>query len=348
MKSKYKIIALIISIIFHILLLFFFGFYTFHHNRDIILLKSPKQIEKEIQKKQAALWPKKSDTETLIVFDDKTFPTLPTKPITKPPTKPAVLKKTVAPTKTVEPPKPVTPPKPTQKIIKTEKPSPIIQKPETKLIAPVKPHFPEKQITKTEKPLEQLPIERLPIERLPIERFKPEEKVITQEELKKFALANLLKPQGKESSSKNHNSLPASPSKTQSLASSTKCFLDSEKGNSCMLRSGENKFPSLEEMKYICYEKQIEDHIISTWKVLFANSPLTNASGSVSIPLVINSDGSIDPLELIESSGDKDFDHKVMICIKKAAPFPSIPRHFGVSKYRPRGVRIMLPTYYRY
>jgi len=110
-----------------------------------------------------------------------------------------------------------------------------------------------------------------------------------------------------------------------------------------MIREGENKNPSIEELKYICYEKQTEDLIVSAWRIMHAGEPPLQ-SGSVKFTFVINEDGSLDELGLIESSGNQLFDKMVLQCIQKAAPFPPIPKHFGVKKYRPRGGLIMLPS----
>lgn len=52
------------------------------------------------------------------------------------------------------------------------------------------------------------------------------------------------------------------------------------------------------------------------------------------INLVINKDGSIDTLQLITSSGDQIFDKLIIESIEYAAPFPPIPEHLKIDKFR--------------
>lgn len=133
------------------------------------------------------------------------------------------------------------------------------------------------------------------------------------------------------------------PTKKKSLLSLAKCYLDHEKGNSSLMRHGANRPPSLEEMKYICYEKQIEEHIISSWKMMSSGTE-RRSTGSVSITFLIDQHGNVNELQLLQSSGDSRFDDTVLKCIKSTT-FPPVPKHFGVKMYRPRGGYTLLPSY---
>ena len=48
-------------------------------------------------------------------------------------------------------------------------------------------------------------------------------------------------------------------------------------------------------------------------------------------------DGSLAHLAMITSSGDQEFDRLVIESIKQAAPFPPIPKHLGIKRYKPVG-----------
>ena len=176
-----------------------------------------------------------------------------------------------------------------------------------------------------------------------VEKVVAETKVVVPteiEDMKELAIKNILKDveDNKKIVERREKIEPK-----KSLLSLSKCFLDSDRGNSCLMRHGSNKFPGLEEMKYICYEKQIEDHIINTWRMLHGGVSLGGA-GKVSITFLINQDGKVEELQLIESSRNKMFDDMVLKCIRNTV-FPPIPKHLGVAKYRPRGGLTMLPGY---
>ena len=327
LKRRTKKNLLLISLLLHLIVIIFFTFNAFKTTQRPVFIKPTKKQAEELRR-QAQLRPKRSDEGTQVVFDDRTI--LPSDPTKTP--KPALAK---VEQKEIE--KEPIQEEPTKKIAKREvtKPAEKIEKkkelPKTqtlkkrKLIAQAKPHFPEK------KPPEET-------KKVTEEKIEPP-KPLTQEDLKKLALANMLKEQHKKTSPRQATPAPAKPKK--SLLSLMKSYIDSENGNSCIIREGENRNPSIEELKYICYEKQIDTQITTAWKIFRAGKP-SIPNGSAYFDFVINEDGSLDKLLLTNSFGDPLFAKIALEVIKNATPFPPIPKHFGMKKYRPKGLRTKL------
>jgi len=126
----------------------------------------------------------------------------------------------------------------------------------------------------------------------------------------------------------------------RSLLSLTKTFLDHQKGNSAMFRRGENRKPALEELKYICYEKRLHDALASSWKFLYGCAKIPGA-GETRFTFVVTQNGKAEEVRLVVSSGSKQFDNMVLESVEQAN-FPPIPKHLGVTRYRPRGGIIVL------
>jgi protein TonB len=260
-------------------------------------------IIKSDTQKQIKLIPKKSDMETEVVFDDHVLP-------------PPVAKK--------EKPKQA---KPAQS---SSIPTALIPKRSdmgTEVVSKKKYEH-EKTVNKTEKQ-EDVPKTPAKINRKHENKESLIKKVIVQQpittpKLQQAALANLFQEKPE-------------PKRKKTLAH---CFMDQEGGNSCLAKFGKKGVPSIEEMKYICYEKRINDQIMSSWRMRFGGAQI-RTRGSVSLSYVINEDGKVENLTLISSSGSKMFDDMVLKCIRNAN-FPPIPKHFGVKKYRPRGGYVLL------
>ncbi|MBU1007718.1 TonB family protein [Candidatus Dependentiae bacterium] len=174
----------------------------------------------------------------------------------------------------------------------------------------------------------------------PIPELKPKPEV-NPIDLKKLALANLLskKQIEKQVEQKEKKSQEKIPEK-KSLLSLTKCFLDHEKGNSAMCRSGADRKPTFEELKYICYEKQVQDSIAATWKMMYAGAHV-ESRGETRFTFLVNEDGQAEQIMLYRSSGNNQFDSMVLESVRQTT-FPPIPKHFGVTKYRPQGGVIVL------
>lgn len=278
-------------------------------------------IKPSIQKKdQAALLPKRSDQGTQVVFDDRTI-------LPAPPPAPPVKLPVQSPEKEQVTPLPETP---TKQMVKQEEKKEVLQE---------KAALPVQKKAQIPSPIQEKTLSQ--------KQEESKTKMLTQADIKKLALANMLKSQDAAVSLPKTKPAPPQPpaKKKKSLLSLMKCYLDDEKGNSCMIRRGENRLPSLEEMKFICYEKQIEDTIIATWRVLYSGSPPRTSGGTVRFTFLIGEQGDLEELSLIESSGDSTFDKMVLHCIEKSVPFPPIPKHFGMKSYRPQGGLIMVPPY---
>ena len=318
----------IISLLLHTLVLLFLLFYAFKTRQKFVITKSDKQKQQALAQQNrmpTALIPKRSDMGTEVVFDDRVLlPPIVEKPKQEPkphePKPKKIVEKQEKAVKKVEglvkaPEKPETVPKtvdlihlqPEKLVIKTKVPGKIkLQEEKTESIV--------KKIKKYVKKIK--------------EQQRTVQKPITSPKLQQAALANLFQEK---------------PEPKKNLLSLAQCFMDQEDGNSCLARHGAKGVPGLEEMKYICYEKRINDHIVSSWKMLFGGVQI-RTRGSVSLNYVINEDGKVENLILVSSSGDKMFDDMVLKCIRNAN-FPPIPKHFGVKKYRPRGGSTLLPTY---
>ncbi len=99
------------------------------------------------------------------------------------------------------------------------------------------------------------------------------------------------------------------------------------------------KISGLKSLQFHSYEEKIRTSLLNAFNVIKYKIPLiknpdTHAQGRAAIDEVINKDGSIAQLFLVQSSGDKQFDEMVLESIRYAAPFPSIPNHLGIEKYR--------------
>lgn len=316
-NEKTKKIIFYISLGIHLLFLLLLTFNAFKRKQAIILKAQAQAKQLMLKKKIAkgmpsALRPKYSDGGTEVVFIDQYVE--PKKPVKKEePKQKQLVKKEIKKTK-----------QPTKKITK--------KKPIKKTIKQVKKKTAKKVLKKTalqKKPAFKIKPKLLKKKLLIVKKeVKPQEPEKTEEEIKESALSNILKVAQKQP-------------KKKTLLSLTKCFLDDEKGNSCLFRFGQNKFPGLEELKYICYEKQIEEHIISTWQSLYNNVRM-QPTGKTQITFLIQKDGHVQSLELLSTSGNKQFDNMVLNCIRSTR-FPPIPNHFGVDTYRPRGGLTVLP-----
>ena len=340
--------AFILSFLLHLLLLLLFFFVAFKQ-KNMLLLDQKQSIK---QRDMAALLPKKSDSGTQVIFDDsvilpiETFETPASsetepqkdKKAEPPVEEPASQKKEIDPIQE-KPSPPTAEPLPIQdpdnnNFTATKSKTVPFQGPIPAIEALEDPHEidPPKQAKHKKAPIKEVPQKQ---EQKP--QFSHEELQKRIAEVTQLALANLVKS----------NRAKAKKPKEESLAT---CYVDHEQGNSCLIRNGSNRFPELEEMKYICYEKQIEDHIISSWKAKygFSNHPQRGANGKsshkASITFLINQNGSISGLSLLESSGNSSFDSMVLDCIKNTT-FPPIPKHFGVKQYRPRSGYTLLPSY---
>jgi len=305
-KRKHNRKPLIISLLLHLFFLLFILFFAFKNKPKILF--STKAKQKKEHYIPVALFPKQSDQGTKIVFDKATI-------IPKHEQKNA-------------PPQP----KQTEKIVE-QKSQKIKEKIKQKKLA-----IPKKKIAKIKSVIPELKPKKEP---------KKEDKKIAKTMVETKVQDHAL--QETEIQKQVHITLPTTreikqsqptPKKRKSLLSLTKTFLDHEKGNSAMCRAGADRMPTFEEMKYICYEKQIQDALVSSWKMLYGRTYI-QTKGETRFTFLINEHGKAEDIILTQTSGNKIFDTMVFESVSQAV-FPPIPTHFGVKKYRPQGGIIVL------
>ena len=321
--------SFLITLLIHLVILFLFIFTSFKKIKHFVSLRPKTALQ----------------TPTNVFFE---------KEPPKPKPKPKMAKTT--------PPKIKEPETKHQELAELRPTKPTEQKPKDAKTIPFKfepkttpPIQKVKSETPKEKPIEEtsqkptvrpktLTTEPLPLLETPrpikLPKLRPIKR-LTEEEIKKAALKNLLKP-------RTIKTADAPEEAKKSIFSQTKLLIESnDNGNSVISRRGNpNLAPRLEEMKFICYEQNIVSHLLNEWKYLFAVAEKMRLSRTIrpaAFTFDILEDGSIDGLELIESSGSPIFDKMVIKCVKNAAPFPSIPKHLGVKRYRPRNLSIVVP-----
>ncbi|MBX9830519.1 TonB family protein [Candidatus Babeliales bacterium] len=343
-KKKRLTLFVIASLLFHFFLLFFVLHVGFH----ISLPDLVKAFEQKIQHIQpifeknempAALKPKKSDFGSFVFFDN------PTDII--PQQMPEATSKGQADME-VEPKEKVAEKK--QAIAELQKE--ILaqpQEPEKKLA--------QKEITKPAAPkkIEESSIKApsLPKEVKQIVKKEATEKTESQEELKKAQqkladriknieqtqqkVAALEKPQEEFSPLVKRETAKALPAPKQNIVAMTRGFLENlkDKGDDWLERKGdENKMPSFEELKYLSYEQRINWQLQASWKQHFARHFSTRPlQGKVAVEFSINESGALTHANIIQSSGMRELDDVILASVRKAAPFPPLPKHFNKTVY---------------
>jgi TonB family protein len=130
----------------------------------------------------------------------------------------------------------------------------------------------------------------------------------------------------------------ASGRKRPNIIALTKGFVENihDNGNDLIDRDGdENIQASFEEMKYISYEAKINWCLQAAWKQNFESRCLTTrATGKAYVDFTIDQQGNLLTCELLQSTGSPELDKVIMKNMQFAAPYPPLPNHFGVKKYR--------------
>jgi TonB family protein len=113
----------------------------------------------------------------------------------------------------------------------------------------------------------------------------------------------------------------------------------STQGNSIQEQHGEKRMPTFEELRYLSYQQKIDEALMSSWRIVSRSRCYRDQTQppKASVAFEINKDGSLAFVSLVTSSGDRNFDHLVLLAIQKAAPFPPIPDHLKIDRYRPQG-----------
>lgn len=317
MKNKKRLHSLIISLLLHLILILIFGFRAFDTSRRIVLTKGDEKLPKQ---------------KSLVFFT----PPPEQKPQSKPPEKKESPK--------LKPPasQPKAPEQPAQLSVarQTEKSGKDLFKMPDVQPAPEKKETP-KPLPKPDSPKKEV------IEKHAAPKIKPKKidtpspiilPALSEEVLKKHALAKLLKPKPTSPKKAPEKQEPTKPKTIFALAQSTLKSI-SLNGNSVINRAGDpNKMPTFEELKFISYDHKFQEQYDTTWHISYGHRTFNATRACRVILPLIDRDGNIlEEATIIESSGDSKFDSCVIECFKKAAPYPPIPNHFNVDSYRLQG-----------
>ena len=133
------------------------------------------------------------------------------------------------------------------------------------------------------------------------------------------------------------------PTPKKSILQLTKGFLynNKDEGQDWIKRDGdENKRPDFEDLKRISYTQKIawqfqqESGIISSHMQHYERMHLMDGyNREPNFHIVLNKNGDIKELSLIDSSGSIKYDDYIVKCFTHAAPFPPIPNHFNSNEF---------------
>jgi len=289
----------------------------------------------------AALNPRKSEFGAPVVFaEDADFPKQepdisPLPEIKKPPTK--SLTQQTSPV-IPQPKPPVAKPKPIEQkkvIQKKEEPSKALQK---NLLAMLKKQKDQKKIKKAEKPVQKEKPKPEPKEKEPPKQIKPKIKQPTPK---------LPAPRKVTQRSKGFKKKMSAPAKKKNLtfADLANGFLDTLKGDGQDWEKREgnkNIRPDIQEMKFLSYARKVAWYIQNSWKLymreLDGSGP---ATADISFILSIDQDGNLIDMQITQYTGYYELDAVIIKAVKKAAPFPPLPKHFKTSVLR-------FPSHWKY
>ena len=122
----------------------------------------------------------------------------------------------------------------------------------------------------------------------------------------------------------------------KSIIGMTTGFIENlkQKGNDWLERDGDkNVRPDYEDLKYISYEESIQWHLQQSRNTNFSKNKIFSNNHVSRIHFIIDKDGNLYDIKLIETSGDSNLDDEWIKVIKLAAPFPPIPQHFKTKHY---------------
>lgn len=126
----------------------------------------------------------------------------------------------------------------------------------------------------------------------------------------------------------------------QEIIALTKGYLDSFDGGGDDLinQDGDpNKSPTLKDLEYASYKRDIAWELQSSWKQNFYHAGTSDLKSRLAIfEFTLDEKGYVTHSELITSSGNKTVDMMVMKNLDLASPFPPIPKHFNTKLYTVR------------
>jgi len=276
----------------------------------------------------ASLRPKKSDFGTFVFFDEPA-PVIPKKlpeeppHIQQPPKKIEKPQKKIAQKKPVKksitkpPKKPVTKKIVQKKVIKKPKIDEKLEQDAIKLAERAQKVAKQKLIKEEKKRAEQKEAKKQ--ER--IKQIEEQEKKLAQMQQQKQA----------------EEKLQQEPKKKRNILAMTKGFLENlkDKGEDWLERKGDdNKRPNFEELKFLSYESRINWQLTAAWKrYLRRRANMVRHEGRAVIDFELDQHGNVTSLHLLESTGSTELDDLVLETVRKAAPFPPLPKHFDKTTY---------------
>ncbi len=172
-----------------------------------------------------------------------------------------------------------------------------------------------------------------------VEQYKKPIPVDKHQEKETLLASVLKKNKAKQSTGPVWGAASVKPKNSRNVIALTKGYiekLDGENGTDLIDRDGDpNKRPYFEEMKYISYEAKLDWSCQATWKqnCEFYNLPIFAGEYRLVIGFTIGEKGELLDSEILESSGNKTIDSAVIKNLEFTAPFPPLPKHFGMSSY---------------
>ncbi|MBT4594678.1 TonB family protein [bacterium] len=133
-----------------------------------------------------------------------------------------------------------------------------------------------------------------------------------------------------------------------SLAQKLLQNIKSEESGPGDYEGGTQGISAVADAKSFSYRKKVTEHLMSACKIMRSRylDNIRNAAlpaQEASLDIVIKDDGSIKHAKILASSGSTAFDEFVLKTIRYAEPFPSIPKHLGISEFKLSGMYNM-PT----
>lgn len=180
---------------------------------------------------------------------------------------------------------------------------------------------------------------------------KKAKRKVTAEELKQLALASLLKEHRQASTPTKQTETTAQDNERSSFFSLAKKDLHqavtAAYANQQGLYGDPNGVMDIQKsLKYYSYSKRIDsEHDAAVRREISKLGRVERMNmrpqGSAGIHLIINKEGYIATLAIIDSSGCPHFDRLIERAIMNGQPYSPIPEHLGIERYQPTGTRFI-------
>lgn len=122
-----------------------------------------------------------------------------------------------------------------------------------------------------------------------------------------------------------------------SFADLARGFIENVKneGNDWLERRGDvNKRPDKEDLRKISYMQKLIWYMQNEWRIEQDKiEPYITTNLIVTVLITILQDGRLASATIVQSSGNPIFDQFMIDGIKRASPYPPVPRHFNTSSF---------------